>query len=126
MSQSSKPQNKSFKSIREYIVLTELNNQAIQLASNIGYQFQYIADSIKLNSLSALTLVAEGSALGNDDFLDCTINAKAELQGITACLDIIETQQVNDDRMIDTLPIRLLLKDAMKQLNTLIRKLKDL
>ena len=126
MSQSGKPQNKSFKSIKGYIVLTELNNQAIQLASNIGYQFQYISDSIKLNSLSALTLVAEGSALGNDDFLDCTINAKAELQSITACLDIIETQQANDDRMIDTLPIRLLLKDAMKQLNTLIRKLKDL
>ena len=48
------------------------------------------------------------------------LNEKAALPYV----HIIETQQANDDRMIDTLPIRLLLKDAVKQLTPLSKRLK--
>jgi hypothetical protein len=125
MTTSKPPQNKNFKSIKAYLTLIELNNQALQLASNIGYQFRFITDTIKLDALSALTLLGEGSALGKDEFIHCTQQAKGEVQSITACLDIIEAQQTDNDRQLDTSTIRLLLKRAIKQLNTLIKQLQQ-
>ena len=115
-----------FRSIKSYIVLKQLNTEVMSLASSIQHPLTYIANSIKLAALSAMTLLSEGSVLETTDFLTCAIDSKAEIARIDSCIDLIESQQTDSDRLLDTSTVRLLIKDANKQLTTLIKKLKAL
>ena len=117
-------QPKDFRALKSYLTLKELNTEVIHFSSGMSCHLQYLADTIKLSALTAITLLAEGSALKQEQFLECAIESKAELNIITTSLDLIEQEQDDEYRQTDTSTLRLLLKDAIKKLNSLMKRLK--
>lgn len=115
---------KDYRALKSYLVLKELNSEVIHFSSGISCHLQYLADTIKLSALTAITLLAEGSALKQEQFLECSTEARAELNIITTCLDLLEDSQDDEYRKTDTSTLRQLLKDGTKKLNSLIKGLR--
>ena len=115
---------KDYRTLKSYLVLKELHNEVISFTSGISYHLQHLSNTIKISSLTSITLLAEGSALSNESFLECAIDSKAELRIIETCLDLFEQEEDDEYRQTDTLPMRLLLKSGMKKINSLIKRLK--
>ena len=115
---------RDYRTLKSYLVLKELHNEVISFTSGISYHLQHLSNTLKISSLTSITLLAEGSALSNESFLECAIDSKAELRIIETCLELFEQEEDEEYQRTDTSTLRLLLKDGTRKLNSLVKRLR--